>query len=205
MKMSLHRRPSRRVALIGVVAVVWLAALFGGALPAWRRALSQHREVQQVEARFQELDRWSVAGVRLEHSLAGREAAVTPVWERLFPAERRCEALFLDLARVADESGVDRFELHELKGDEMATVSAVSESSTDAVAPTAAADSAAALTTYRVRAHFESDFAGVAGFLGGLGRLDRATVIHQLKIRPTKTGVETELELDVYVASSQDS
>jgi hypothetical protein len=192
------------VILAGTVVFVWFAALVGGALPVWRRALNQQREVRQVEARFLDLDRWSVAGIQLEHSLPEREAAVSPVWERLFPADRRCEELFLDLARVADESGVDRFELHELKADEMASTT-ISAASTDSVPQAEVVDPSAALTTYRVRARFESDFAGVAGFLGGLGRLDRATAIHQLEIRPTKTGVQTELELDVYVASSQES
>ncbi len=199
MKRLWNGRPGRRAALTAVVVVVWLGALLGGAVPAWRQSLRQHREIRQVETRLEELDRWSVAGLWLEKSLPARKAAVAPAWSRLFPDQRRCEDLFLDLARVADTSGVRNFELHELKTDEMAVTGTEEQA--------AAADSLleSALTTYRVRAQFESDFAGVAAFLGGLTGLERATTIHQLEVRPLQGAVQTELELDVYVSSSSES
>jgi Tfp pilus assembly protein PilO len=56
-----------------------------------------------------------------------------------------------------------------------------------------------------VRARFEGDFAGVAGFLGGLGRLERAVAVHDLEIKPAKGAVQVDLELDVYVASTSES
>ena len=199
MKKLWNRRPGRRAGLVAVAVVVWLGALLGGALPAWRQSLRQHREIRQVESQLEELDRWSVAGLWLEKSLPARKAAVAPAWSRLFPDQRRCEELFLDLARVADTSGVHNFELHELKTDEMVVTG------TDATAAAADSLASAAVTTYRVRAQFESDFAGVAAFLGGLTRLERATTIHQLEVRPLQGAVQTELELDVYVASSSES
>jgi Tfp pilus assembly protein PilO len=63
----------------------------------------------------------------------------------------------------------------------------------------------AALGAYRVRARFEGDFAGIAGFLGGLGRLERAVAVHDLEIKPAKGTVHVDLELDVYVASTTES
>ena len=195
MKLKAGSRPGGRAVVIGGVAVVWLGALFVGAVPAWQTALRQHREVRQVEAKLADLDRWSVAGLWLERTLVPRQEAVTPVWDRLFPSERHCEALFLDLARVADESGVTRFELHELRADEL---NSGAPGVTDP-------EPSAALGGYRVRARFEGDFAEVAGFLGGLGRLERAVAVHDLEINPAKGAVHVELELDVYVASTTES
>lgn len=185
------RLPSRRaLAMIGVAAA-WGVALVAGALPAWRKALDQHREVRRVEEQLGELDRWSVAGLWLQRTLPEREAVVNPAWERLFPSERACEQLFLDLARVADQSGVSKFELHEMQPDELA-----------GERPSVADDEpAASLGGYRVRARFEGDFAGVAGFLGGLDRLDRAVTVHDLELTPAKGVVQVELELDVYVSN----
>jgi hypothetical protein len=195
MKFKAGGRPGGRTVVIGAAALLWLGALVVGAVPVWRKALRQHREVRQVEAKLDDLDRWSVAGLWLERTLVPRQEAVTPVWDRLFPSERRCEALFLDLARVADESGVTKFELHELQSDEMS-----------AEAPGVAdPEPFAALGGYRVRARFEGDFAGVAGFLGGLGRLERAVAVHDLEIKPAKDAVQVDLELDVYVASTSES
>jgi len=195
MKLNKGTFSSRRPVLVGVLVVAWLAILVGGAVPAWRRALQQHREVRQVEAQLVDLDQWTMAGLWLERSLAPRDAAVTPVWNRLFPAERSCEQLFLDLARVADQSGVTRFELHEMKLDEMV------DTGPGIVDP----EPAATLGGYRVRAVFEGDFADVADFLGGLGRLDRAVAVHEMEIKPGKDAVQVELELDVYVASTTES
>ncbi len=161
--------------------------------------MRQHREIRQVETRLEELDRWSVAGLWLERSLPERQAAVAPAWARLFPEQRSCEELFLDLAGVADACGLRQFSLHELKPDEMDMVQAETQSTeADSVATSA-------LSTYRVRAEFESDYIGLAAFLGGLSRLERATTIHQLEVRPLQGAVQTELELDVYVSSSSDS
>lgn len=199
MKRSWKGRPGRRTAVIAVAGLAWLGALVGAALPAWRQAVRQHGEIRQVEAKLEELDRWSVAGLWLERSLDERKAAVAPAWSRLFPDQRRSEELFLDLARVADASGVRNFELHELKADEMAGTS------TDSVPTAGTGADGAALATYRVRAQFESDYAGVASFLGGLTRLERATTIHQLEVRPLQGAVQAELELDVYVSSSSES
>ena len=50
MKLNKGTFSSRRPVLVGVLVVAWLAILVGGAVPAWRRALQQHREVRQVEA-----------------------------------------------------------------------------------------------------------------------------------------------------------
>lgn len=190
MKLPLRIRPSRRALALGGLAATWFVLLVVGALPAWQRALIQHREVRRVEDQLGELDRWTVAGLWLERTLPERDAVVSPAWDRLFPAERACERLFLDLARIADECGVANFELHEMRFDEL----------TEVVSGLPAEEPAASLSAYRVRARFDSDFAGVAGFLGGLGRLDRAVAVHDLEIMPSKGSVHVDLEMDVYVS-----
>jgi hypothetical protein len=72
MKLNKGTLSSRRPVLVGVLVVAWLAILVGGAVPAWRRALQQHREVRQVEAQLVDLDQWTMAGLWLERSLAPR-------------------------------------------------------------------------------------------------------------------------------------
>lgn len=195
MKIKGLRSYPTRILALGALGLVWLGALAVGALPAWQRALSQHREVRRVETQLSDLDSWSVAGLWLERSLAPRQAAVMPVWDRMFPADRGCEQLFLDLAHIADANSVRNFELHEMKADEL----------TEPVTVPTDSSSVAALSGYRVRARFEGDFGGVAGFLGGLGRLERAVAVHQLEIQPTRGSVQVELELDVYVAIPTES
>jgi len=220
MKLSPRHRPSRRALAFGGLAAAWFALLVAGALPAWRHALAQHREVREVEDTLTDLDRWTVAGLWLEHTLPERQAAVMPVWERLFPTERACERLFLDLARIADENGVGQFELHELRRDEMTGVesdqtgvetdlaggetgSAGAEAGpAGAEAGPSAQQATATLSAYRVRARFAGDFTGVAGFLGDLGRLDRAIAVRELEIMPEQGTVQVNLEMDVYVSAN---
>ncbi len=182
-------RPRRRRAALIVLGAVWLGSLLGVALPAWRQAHRQQAEVAAIAGQLAELDRWTVAGLWLEQSLDERAAAIEPAWSALFPAERRREEMFLDLARVADRSGVTAFELREIKPDELA-----------AGAPGLTGDEPEAdLSAYRVRASFEGDYEQVAGFLGGLKGIERAVSVHNLEIRPVREAVSVELELDVYV------
>lgn len=197
------RLRGKRLAVV-VVGVLWAAALFGVALPAWREALDQHREVSRLEDELRELDRWTVAGLWLERSLGARTAAVEPVWDRLFPAERRREELFLDLARVADRSGIDAFELREMFDDEAATIIEPDDlDDLDAAADAGASE--AELDTYRVRARFEGEYDKIAGFLGGLRGIERAVTVHDLEIRPVRDVVQVELELDIYVRKTTGS
>jgi len=186
-------KPWHRRSLWGVGIVIWLGVLFGVAVPSWRRAVQQHRQVEEVANRLEVLDNWVVAGIWLEQTLAPRQQAIDPQWRRLFPADPAKGQLFLDLARVADRSGVEEFKLREL-------------TPADGVVVADAADGGPVpLTAYRVRANFRGQYAQVARFLGGLKRIERALSVHNLEIKPAHGAVQVDLELDVYVGSADQS
>lgn len=189
-----RRQPSRRLVLGAIGVLVWLGVLFGVAIPAWRQAVNQHHQVQALESQLADLDRWTVAGLWLESSLASRRAVINPQWNRLFPAQAAKGEFFRDLARVADQSGVDDFDLRELIP-------------TDGAQPTNAGGTSGttALTAYRVRAKFQGHYAQVAEFLGGLKEIERAVSVHNLSIKPASGSVRVDLELDVYVSATNQS
>jgi hypothetical protein len=175
------------------MVLVWLGLLLGAAVPAWRQAVDQHREVQALESQLADLDQWTVAGLWLEKTLAPRQAVIDPQWERLFPPESAKGEFFLDLARVADRSGVDDFDLRELVPSDGPPI------------PDYGAGQAPPLTAYRVRARFAGEYAQVAEFLGGLKMIERAVSVHNLAIKPARGAVTVDLELDVYVSKSDPS
>ncbi len=189
------RKGSRKWPLRSIIWSVgvagWLGILFGVAVPAWQHAAVQHQEVQALEARLAELDQWTVAGLWLEKTLEPRQEAINPQWESLFPAKAAKGEFFLDLARVADKSGVGEFELREL---------VIAEGII--VASTGSPDNIP-LSAYRVRARFNGQYAQVAEFLGGLRVIKRAVSVHNLAIKPTRGAVLVDLELDVYVSTNE--
>ena len=188
-----RRKWSQRMTLWSVGLVVWLGLLVGVAIPAWRQAVAQHSRVQALESQLADLDSWTVAGLWLEKSLAPRQAAINPQWDRLFPPETAKGEFFLDLARVADKSGVDGFELRELVGSEGIAYTAPDP------------ENSVPLFAYRVRARFRGDYAQVAEFLGGLRLIERAVSVHNLAIKPARGAVQVDLELDVYVSTTNQS
>ncbi len=203
----LPRRPGRRRLLTAAAAALWTAGLLGLALPAWQRSLRMHREIETVDRTLDELEHWSVAGLWLEQAVLQREPAVAGTWARLFPAERRREQLFLDLAGIADRSGVAAFALAEITrgGMPIDAAGGYQEQVDDAPPPmdddaASAQAPAAKLDSYRVRARFEGGFDDTAAFLGGLRRIERAVNVTSLVIRPAGSRLAVELELDIYVA-----
>ena len=210
------RHPLTRRVLIGAV---WAVALFGLAIPAWQRALVNQREIETLETRLANLDRWTVAGLWLERSVARRQPQVSAAWDRLFPGQRNREALFLDLARVADRSGVEAFDLAELKYGGMLDADVWADGSAVAAdepgpgdSPPPPTDDVPALApprvemdSYRVKASFSSDYAAAARFLGGLRSIDRALGLHSLVVRPVGHLIQVDVELDVYVSQTTES
>lgn len=199
--------PGRRRLLAAAAVALWTAGLLGLALPAWQRSLRMHREIETVARTLDELEHWSVAGLWLEQAVLRREPEVAGTWARLFPAERRREQLFLDLAEIADRSGVAAFALAEITrgGMPIDMPGGYQEQVDDAPPPmddegSGAETPTAKLDSYRVRARFEGGFDDTAAFLGGLRRIERAVNVTSLVIRPAGPRLAVEMELDVYVA-----
>ncbi len=207
-------RPGRLLGITALV-VVWGVMLFGVAVPSWRGIRQQQHEIEAVQTELADLDRWTVAGLWLEPLVDAREPQVNAAWERVFPAARLREALFLDVAEVADGCGVTEFQMEEIEA--MGTFDMGTWSTDDAAPGTdAPADGAPpvegnamggslppptlAFRPYLVRASFNADYARTAAFLGGLERIDRTIDVRRLTIRPARVGVTVELELEVPVS-----
>ena len=197
------KRPAVR---LGVLAAAWVLALVLVAIPSLRTAMVRHQEVRQLEQGLAELDTWTVAGKWLELSLPRRQAAIDPVWEQTFPLGRNREQFFLELAEVADHSGVKHFNLSELTMDQPGMEAMPS---TDADQPAMFGGSvygvpvevpSITLDSYRVKASFQGGYRQAAQFMGGLRSIPRAVNVHDLTIRPESDGIRVDLELDVYVS-----
>lgn len=186
-----------------VLGIVWFGILVGIAVPAWRQAAQSHQEVQTLEEQLAELDRWAVAGMWLERSLRDKAPEVDRAWSAMFPDQRGREALFLDLAGIADRSGVTDFDLAEFsepqmeKDNQWLTHNPLSSGGAD--------QNEVQLSFYRVRANFLGDFEQVANFLGGLKEIERAMSVHSLEIESDRQWVRVDLKLDVYVKQSSQS
>lgn len=197
-------RPGRLIGLTAV-AVVWGVLLLGVAIPSLQDVRTRHAEIAALEQQLADLDRWTVAGLWLAPLVAAREPEVDAAWSRTFPPGRDREQLFLDIAAVADRCGVVEFQLEEVA--DMGTFDLGTWSTTDEEGPGSASGMAdagpsPALTfqPYVLRASFAADYLRTAAFLGGLERIDRTLDVRRLAIRPARTGVTVELELEVPVS-----
>lgn len=190
--------------LLTGLAVIWLAALLGLGVPSWLKVERQHREIADLELRLAELDRWHVAGLWLNRSLARRQEVIDSRWDKLFPPERRRSELFLNLARIADESGVRSFELVELGAAEMGMTGVMEQPApgTDMGTDASPDPVLARLNSYRVQARFRGGYEQVARFLGGLNSIERAVSVHNLEIQPARDDITVELELDIHVSKT---
>jgi hypothetical protein len=195
-------------------------------VPTWQTSLRHARELRRTETELAQLNQWSVAGLWLEHALAERQPAVEGEYARLVPPNRDKERLFLELARVADRSGVSAFDLEEeeqppgMGDDAWGGGTPPPGSSPDAPPldiPSLDApplDGAAVgggeaplpeipVHAYRVEARFVGDFPQVARFLAELQRIPRALSLSRLTAYTASQGIEVELELDFYVDAEQ--
>jgi len=187
------------------VAVVWGGLLLLVALPAWRQAVVRHKEIATLEKDLARLNSWTIAGLWLKRSQDQVGPAINEDWERTFPAGRYREELFLDLAQVADGSGVENFNLEELDASDMLTRQAIAQDEVypeDSYQGDVAATPQVSLDSYRVKASFTGNYREAARFMGGLQAIDRALSVHDLVVRPSGEWIQVDLELDVYVSQS---
>ena len=185
------------------LAMIWLVAFAVIAVPSWRKAISYHREVQELEKGLAELDTWTVAGMWLGKNLGDRADAMEKTWTQTFPSRRLREELFLQLALVADHSGVAGFKLEEIKCEEVAAflVSPPQESTFGGTVYGVPVEvPKVSLENYRVKASFQGNYQQTTRFIGGLQSIKRAVSIHHLVARPGTDGITIDLELDIYVS-----
>lgn len=207
-KRHLRKPPWRnwRFLLFVTATAAWFGLLGGAAFPAWRTAMRKASEVDNLESRIEHLNRWTVAGVWIEKDVRERSSEIEAEFARLFPPLHDRATLFLQLARIADESGVTDLDLttvaiHERNArdpvDAMPATDA--EMMDSAMASDFGASDRLSLQPYRLRARFAADLRRTAAFLRAIDNIDRAITIHRVAARPVATGIAVEMELDVYV------
>jgi hypothetical protein len=166
-----------------------------------------HQEVKRLEKGLADLDTWTVAGKWLGISLPRRKAAIDTIWQQAFPVGRNREEFFLNLAEVADNSGVEQFNLEEMTMEQVTTTTMEPTMEEDMPSDPGGAVYGVPvevpridLDSYRVKASFQGNYQQAARFMGGLQGISRAVSVHDLVIRPEGGGIRVDLELDVYVS-----
>ena len=206
----------------GLLSGAWVLVVITLIAPLWQGVMFRSDEIKDLETRLATMDDWTVAGMWLAPSVSQRTLPVNAAFRRLFPSERMRENLFLSLARVADQSGVEEFNLVEantsgmygndvwMDGTSMAATPEAAPPPTGATAE--AMDAGVALeipkvelTSYRVKASFSGDYQRIAHFMNGLKHIERALKVHSLVVRPEKDCIQVNLELDVYVSKTSQS
>ncbi|NCQ33589.1 hypothetical protein GW813_00660 [bacterium] len=190
----------------GGVILVYAILLVVVVVPMGQRVMRDHREVAAVEQELSDLDAWTVAGMWLAPEVARRQPVVAQAWERTFPRMRDRENLFLEIAKVADGSGLEDFKLREIalaRDQAPPRLQAIVDSRMGdggSVRGVPVVVPRIGLQTYRIKATFKSDYQGVTRFLYGLQGLDRALDLHDLVLRDEERQVKVDLEMDVYVS-----
>ncbi len=202
---ALDRWGKKRIFWGGLMAIYAVVALVV-VIPMGKKTLDDHNQVQELEQELSDLDAWTVAGKWLAPEVARREPVVRSAWVRAFPDYRNRENLFLDIARVADASGLSDFELREIQLGSDAPRPALQNSLDVGMGDGGTVHGIPVvvrridLTTYRIKASFKADYQAVSSFLWGLQHLDRALSVHDLVLLHDKKQVKVDLEMDVYVS-----
>lgn len=199
-----HRR-----AQIALFTVMWALLLLAGALPLWQRSGRNDERITAVSQQISSLSEWSAAGVWLQESNEQWEPTLGETYIRLFPLEKDREGLFLELARVAKESGIIGLNVRVTmedwdQGDEDEEwgTTDMEEDEGGLMLQELGLDSGdlpgSDIVEHRVRASFEGDYEQIVKFLAGLDGISRAVNVASLHAEPARRGVSVEMELDFY-------
>jgi len=190
----------------------WGAAVLLGAgllvavgLPARRDASRNDHLAADMQAGYQGMERWEVDGAEIEQAVAAHGEDVARRWSRLFPADKGKDVLFLELARIADASGVSDFFLAEDAAEMGAGEPVRNDAPMDDGPPTDGMemqDAAPSVTVegFRVRSRFQGDLAATARFLAGLENVERALTVREIRIREGGQRLIVEMEMEFYVS-----
>ena len=213
MKLALPPRFLKPPVLIGLGALLWLLAIAFFVWPALRVSRQQAAEISASEARAATLAGWN-SGRALPAAEAARwEATLDERFEQLFPRERRLEQLFMEIATIANESGVDPVQLRaavgaaadgEARGELLRARGATRQpEDLEALAATLGLAPhnrpASDLRAYRLQVNFDADYEHLARFTDALGTLSRAVCVRNLQARRGSRGVAVQMELEYYV------
>jgi len=214
MRLALPRRRVRPPLLIGLGALLWLLAIACLVWPALRASRRQAAEISALDARAATLAGWSGGRALPAAAAASWEAALGERFELLFPRERRLEQLFMEIATIANESGVDPVQLRADVGAAAAYSEGIGEllkaqgagglpEELEALA--ASLDLAprdlpvSDLRAYRLQVNFDADYEHLARFTDALRTLSRAVCVRNLQVHRGSRGVAVQMELEYYV------
>ncbi len=193
-------------------AGVWVLLFLAGSLPALDHSYRNDRRLAALDRQAGTLTRWAAAGVWFEAAARLWAPALGAEYERLFPPEKDREQLFLDLARVARNSGITPIDLvevpsYEIEADQDWSGSADAsgqvtepdlQSLIEEMAPDLSRLPGSALSTHRIRARFGASYGELAHLLAGLDTIPRAVTLNRLQATPGAQGIDVEMELDFY-------
>jgi hypothetical protein len=198
--------------LFGLGALLWLLAIGLLVWPALRATREQAATIAALDARAATLAGWS-GGRALPAADAARwEAALGERFEQLFPRERHLEQLFMEIASIANESGVDpvqlRADVGAAYGEGQGELLSARGAGGEPEALRALADQlglapqslpASDLRAYRLLVEFDADYANLARFTDALPTLSRAVCVRSLRAGEGLRGVAVQMELEYYV------
>lgn len=199
----------RRILLAASGAVI-AATFLLGTLPTWQRAQRNDRQIVKASSRLASLGQWAAAGVWLDASAQRWQPIQAVRYEQRFPREKDREQLFLELARLAREAGIEPLQLRELPAAEEMSAPLESDEATEELVDPAVAElvdrfaadtgdlPATGLQSYRLAANFATDYGRLARFLGGIGRLERAVTVRELTAVPKLDQIDVALEMEFY-------
>ncbi len=197
----------RRLLVISVV--VWVIVFFAGAIPSTRRSLENRKKIETASERIEAMASLSSAGGWFEEVVRKVEPGMIEEYDLLFPVEKQREQLFLQIASLALENGIDPFTLREIalmENNDGGSVDELADDSGDedmimlfeALAIDLSGLPDPSLRSFRLRMSFDSEYSAMAGFLSGLRTIPRALTLHDLDIEQGPEGITVIMELDYY-------
>jgi len=204
----------KRHVQVVLAAMVWILVMLLGSLPAWKSARRNDQNVDAMSSQLASQTEWSAAGLWLAESAQRWEPALSENYDRLFPAEKNQEELFLEIARVACLSGIEtlnlvpeadgrREEQDDDDDDDMMMMDDEGGFDLDELAanlPMGAPEFlGSTIDDFRVTAAFETGFGQLVTFLDGLKGIPRLVNVASLHTAPAREGIAVEMELEFYV------
>jgi hypothetical protein len=214
MKLALPPRLARPPLLVGLGVLLWLLVIAFLVWPTLRASQRQAAEISALDARAATLAGWSGGRALPAVDAARWETSLGERFEQLFPRERQLEQLFMEIATIANESGVDPVQLRadvgaaaaysEGKG-ELLSAQGTGGQPEELEALAASLGLAprdlpvSDLRAYRLQVNFDADYEHLARFTDALRTLSRAVCVRNLQVRRGSREVAVQMELEYYV------
>jgi Tfp pilus assembly protein PilO len=170
--------------LVGFVLAIAVSGYLIYDLNAQRATTARLR--QDVERKEREAQTAQLPGVEEQNKWADQERRVNEI---LLPAET-VPLFFEEVTRLANENGLERLDIN---SDEMVLDPGKSTSADEAVPASIGIRRYIVITL-----KFQGDYQNVAGFLGGISKLERPLEYRMVEMRRNPPKVEVTIVMNVY-------